>query len=110
MKNFKYFIQFSLTIFSFLIFKILGPDLSSKLSGRVFELIGPFFRSRQIIHSNIKRGIPNISSENLKNITKLMWNNYGRLFAEYMFIKDFRNGKLENKIQVEGQELSLIHI
>ena len=105
MKNFKYFIQFSLTIFCFLIFKILGPNLSSKLSGKVFELIGPFFRSRQIIHSNIKRGVPDISSENLKNITNLMWNNYGRLFAEYMFIKDFRYGKLENKIQVEGQEI-----
>jgi len=105
MKNFKYFIQFSLTIFCFLIFKILGPNLSSKLSGKVFELIGPFFRSRQIIHSNIKRGIPDISSQNLENITRLMWNNYGRLFAEYMFIKDFRYGKLENKIQVEGQEI-----
>ena len=105
MKKFKYFVQFSLTIFSFLIFKILGPNLSSKLSGKVFELIGPFFRSRQIIHSNIKRGVPDISSENLKNITNLMWNNYGRLFAEYMFIKDFRYGKLENKIQVEGQEI-----
>ena len=105
MKNFKYFIQFSLTIFCFLIFKILGPNLSSKLSGKIFELIGPFFRSRQIIHSNIKRGVPDISSENLKNITNLMWNNYGRLFAEYMFIKDFRYGKLENKIQVEGQEI-----
>ena len=53
MKNFKYFIQFSLTIFSFLVFKFLGPNLSSKLSGKIFELIGPFFRSRQIIHSNI---------------------------------------------------------
>ena len=105
MKKFKYFVQFSLTIFSFLIFKILGPNLSSKLSGKIFELIGPFFRSRQIIHSNIKRGIPDISSENLKNITRLMWNNYGRLFAEYMFIKDFRHGKLENKIKVEGQEI-----
>ena len=105
MKNFKYFIQFCLTIFSFLIFKILGPNLSSKLSGKIFELIGPFFRSRQIIHSNIKRGVPDISSENLKNITRLMWNNYGRLFAEYMFIKDFRHGKLVSQIQVEGQEI-----
>jgi KDO2-lipid IV(A) lauroyltransferase len=34
-----------------------------------------------------------------------MWNNYGRLFAEYMFIKNFRHGKLENKIQIEGQEI-----
>ena len=105
MKNFKYFIQFCLTIFSFLIFKILGPNLSSKLSGKIFEFIGPFFRSKQIIHSNIKRGVPDISSENLKNITRMMWNNYGRLFAEYMFIKDFRYGKLKNKIQVEGQEI-----
>ena len=105
MKDLKYFIQFSLTIFCFLIFKILGPNLSSKLSGKIFEFIGPFFRSKQIIHSNIKRGIPDISSDNLKNITRLMWNNYGRLFAEYMFIKNFRHGKLENKIQIEGQEI-----
>ena len=69
MKNLKYFMQFSLTIFCFLIFKILGPNLSSKLSGKIFEFIGPFFRSKQIIYSNIKRGIPDISSDNLKNIT-----------------------------------------
>ena len=105
MKNIKYFIQFCLTIFSFIVFKILGPNLSSKISGKIFESVGPFFRSRQIIHSNIKRGVPDINSENLKNITSLMWNNYGRLFAEYMFIKDFRHGKLQSKIQVEGQEI-----
>ena len=105
MKNFKYFIQFCLIIFSFLIFKILGPSLSSKVSGKIFELIGPFFRSKQIINSNIKKGIPDISPEKLEKIISLMWNNYGRLFAEYMFIKDFRYGKLASKIQIEGQEV-----
>ena len=105
MKKIKYFIQFSITIFSFLVFKILGPNLSSKLSGKIFELIGPFFRSREVIHANIRRGIPDISSKDLEKITKLMWNNYGRLFAEYTFIKDFRYGKLASKIQIEGQEI-----
>ena len=105
MKLIKYFIQFILIIISFVIFKILGPRLSSNLSGKLFELIGPFFRSKRVIHSNIKRGIKNINSENLKNITNLMWNNYGRLFAEYMFIKDFRNGKLSQNIQIDGQEI-----
>ena len=105
MKYINYFIQFFLTIFSFLIFKILGPSLSSNLSGKIFELIGPFFRSKKIIHSNIKRGLPNINSEELENIKKMMWNNYGRLFAEYMFIKDFRYGKLSRKIQIEGQDI-----
>tara|TARA_X000000950_G_scaffold219735_1_gene264597 strand:- start:184 stop:1044 length:861 start_codon:yes stop_codon:yes gene_type:complete len=105
MKFIKYFIQFILIIISFLIFKILGPKLSSNLSGKIFEVIGPFFRSKKTISSNIKRGITNISNQNLKKITNLMWNNYGRLFAEYMYIKEFRNGKLSKKIEIHGQEI-----
>ena len=105
MKYIKYFIQFFLTIFSFFIFKILGPNLSSNISGKIFEMIGPFFRSKQIIHTNIRRGIPDSNSEKLENITRLMWNNYGRLFAEYMFIKDFRYGKMSRKIQIEGKDI-----
>ena len=105
MKHIKYFLQFVLVITSFIIFKILGPNLSSSISGKIFEFVGPFFRSKKIIHSNIKRGISDINSEDLKKITKLMWNNYGRLFAEYMFIKDFRYGKLSQKIQIHGNEI-----
>ena len=105
MKNIKYFLQFVVTIFCFVVFKLLGPNLSSSLSGKLFELIGPFFRSKKIIHSNIKRVIADVNPEKLENITKQMWNNYGRLFAEYMFIKDFRNGKLSQKIQIQGQEI-----
>ena len=105
MKYVKYFLQFILVITSFFIFKILGPNLSSNISGKIFEYVGPFFRSKKIIHSNIKRAISNINSEDLKKITKLMWNNYGRLFAEYMFIKDFRYGKLSKKIQIQGNDI-----
>ena len=105
MKYIKYFIQFLFAILSFLIFKILGPSLSSKLSGKIFKLIGPFFRPKDIIHSNIKRGIPNISSENLDKIANLMWSNYGNIFAEFMFLKSFRYGNLSSKIQVDGQDI-----
>ena len=105
MKYVKYFLQFVLVITSFIIFKILGPNLSSNISGKIFQFVGPFFRSKKIIHSNIKRGISDINSKDLKKITKLMWNNYGRLFAEYMFIKDFRCGKLSQKIQIHGNEI-----
>ena len=34
-----------------------------------------------------------------------MWNNYGRIFAEYIFIKEFRFGKLSSNIKIEGQEI-----
>jgi len=105
MKNIKYFFQFILAMLCFLIFKFIGPNLSSRLSGKVFEFIGPLFRSKKIIEANIKRGVPDISSGDLKNISKLMWNNYGKVFAEYMFLKDFRYGKLTQKVKIEGQEI-----
>ena len=103
MKYVKYFFQFLIIILSFYIFKILGPNLSSNLSGRIFQKIGPFFRSKEIIHSNIKKALPNIEKENLDKIINLMWNNYGRVFAEYVFIKDFRFGKLSSNIEIKGQ-------
>ena len=104
MKYIKYFFQFLLTIISFLIFKILGPTSSSKLSGKIFEIIGPYFRSKKLIYSNISKAYPGADEKELEKITKLMWNNYGRVFSEYMFIKDFRFGNLANKIEIVGKE------
>ena len=89
----------------FSIFKILRLKISSALSGKLFEKIGPLFRSKKLIHSNLKKAFPNINLENLDKITTLMWNNYGRVFAEYMFIKDFREDKSNAKIEIVGQEI-----
>ena len=105
MKNIKYFIQFLLIIISFVIFKFLGVKFSSKLSGKIFEKIGPFFRSKKIIHSNIKKAFPNTNLENIEKISKSMWNNYGRIFAEYIFLKDFRSGNLSSNIEIDGEEI-----
>ncbi len=105
MKHIKYFFQFFLIIISFVIFKILGPSLSSKLGGKIFERIGPFFRSKKIIHSNILKAFPEIDNKKINELSRLMWNNYGRVFAEYIFIKEFRSGKLSSNIEIEGQEI-----
>ena len=42
---------------------------------------------------------------NIDIIINEMWENYGRILSEYVFIKDFRNSSLENNFQVEGQEI-----
>ena len=105
MKKIIYFTQFSLIILSFIVFKILGIKFSSFLSGKIFEIIGPYFRPKKIIHSNIKKAFPNKSQEDVEKISKSMWNNYGRIFAEYMFIKNFRSGNLTSKIKIEGNEI-----
>ena len=105
MKIIKYFFQFLFFVFFFFLFKVFGFKISSLIGGKLFETIGPIFRSKELISSNIKKAIPNINSKDLKKISKLMWNNYGRIFAEYVFIKSFRSGKLNSRISVEGQDI-----
>ena len=105
MKIIKYFFQFIFIIIFFSLFKILGLKFSSALGGKIFEIIGPLFRSKKLIHSNIKKAFTDINLKKLNQMTKLMWNNYGRVFAEYMFIKDFRFEKIDSKIEIVGQEI-----
>ena len=105
MSNFKYFIQFILIVPFFLLFKLIGLNTASFLGGKLFEIIGPFFRSKYVIHSNIKKAFPKISLKDTKNISKQMWNNYGRLFSEYMFIKNYRNNLFNSHIVIRGQDI-----
>jgi KDO2-lipid IV(A) lauroyltransferase len=105
MKNIKYFFEFIIISLLFLIYKVLGLKISSFISGKLFEFFGPLFRSKKIIKSNIQRAIPKINSKEINVIKKDMWNNYGRTLSEYMFLKNFRNNKLESNIHLEGKEI-----
>ena len=105
MKKIKYFFQFFFIMVLFSLFKLFGHKISSEIGGKLFETIGPLFRSKKLILSNIKKAFPDINLKKSEEISKSMWNNYGRVFSEYMYIKDFRIGKLNNNITVEGQEI-----
>tara|TARA_X000000950_G_scaffold93650_1_gene117891 strand:- start:2631 stop:3494 length:864 start_codon:yes stop_codon:yes gene_type:complete len=90
MNNIKYFLQFICVIILFGIFKIIGLKYSRLFAGKIMTLFGPIFRSEEIIFKNLSRAFPNIDQIEKKKILKKMWFNYGRIFAEYMFIKNFR--------------------
>ena len=106
MNNIKYFFQFMFVIFLFLIFKLLGLKYSSILSGVILSTIGPIFRSNKISYSNLSKAFPNMEQFQKKKVINKMWFNYGRIFAEYMFIKNFRNDtKFNQRIIIENQEV-----
>ena len=103
MKSLKYFIQFLIIFILFLLFKLLGLKFASYTSGKIISFIGPFFRSKNLIKSNILKALPNLNKNEIKDISKMMWNNYGRILAEYMFIKKFRMSEIESNIEIIGQ-------
>ena len=66
MKIIKYLIQFIIICIFYVIFKIIGVKLSSFLGGKLFEIIGPIFRSKKIINNNIKKAFPDYNYEELE--------------------------------------------
>ena len=104
MKNIKYFTQYILIILLLLFFKIIGHKFALIISSKLFSFFGPLFRSKKIIYSNLTNAFPNLNEFEKSKITKMMWCNYGKILAEYVFIKNFRDTKLKQNVIVEGQE------
>ena len=104
MKYIKYFFQYIVIKLFFLIFKLVGYKNASNLGGVIGSKIGPIFKSKKIIKNNLKNYLPNSDDQQINNIINKMWENYGRIFAEYIFIKDFRSTKLEKNLKINGME------
>tara|TARA_B100001121_G_C18572206_1_gene565549 strand:- start:25 stop:888 length:864 start_codon:yes stop_codon:yes gene_type:complete len=106
MKKIKYFCQYIAIVFLFTLYKIIGLKLSLILSSAIFSLAGPIFRKNKMSEQNLTYAFKNINNETKKKIIKKMWANYGKIFAEYMFIKDFRNDpKISKKINIQNKEI-----
>ena len=103
MKKIVHFIEFILIKVLFIFFKIIGYKYSSNLGFLIGKIIGPIFRSKELIIKNLEKA--NIQKQNdLKKIASNVLGNYGRIFAEYIHLKNFRNDKLEKYISIEGLE------
>ena len=102
MKKLIYFIEFIFINIFFFFFKLLGYKISSNLGFLIGRLFGPIFRSKSLIVENLKKS--NISiKQNYNDVASNVLGNYGRIFSEYPFLKSFRNGQLNNFIEINGK-------
>ena len=104
MKLLRYFFEFIFIYILFLIFKIIGYKNSSNLGEKIGKFFGPFTRSKKKIINNLKDSNIGVDDLERETIIKKMWGNYGRILAEYPFLKKFKNNSLEQYIEIEGKE------
>ena len=82
---------------------MLGYRFSSNLGFYIGKTFGNMFRRKTSIIQNLKKSQISIDiSEN--QFSKNVLGNYGRILAEYPFLKDFRDNKLEKYIEIDGEE------
>ena len=101
MKKINHLIQFIIIKFFFTIFGIIGYKASSKLGFLIGKYLGPIFRSKELITNNLEKA--NIDKKNnFKNIASNVLGNYGRIFSEYVHLKNFKNDSLQKYFSIEG--------
>ena len=101
MKKITYLLEFILIKILFFLFQLIGYRFSSNLGFFIGRSIGPIFRSKKIIIQNLKKA--NIKhSSNPSQIASNVLGNYGRIFAEYVYLKKFRNNELKKYISIDG--------
>ena len=103
MRKFFYLIEFILIKLFFFILIIIGYKNGSNLGNFIGRLFGPMFRSKKLIENNLEQsGI--VDKKNYNKIISKIYGNYGRILAEYPFLKAFRNNKLNKFIEIDGLE------
>ena len=105
MKVIKYFLEFFFISIFFFIFKIIGYKNASNLGEKIGKIFGPLFRSSLKVKKNLENSNIGNSNEERERIVKNMWGNYGRIFADYMYIKNFRNENLFKNIEIVGENI-----
>tara|TARA_B100001121_G_scaffold219691_1_gene192977 strand:+ start:9234 stop:10100 length:867 start_codon:yes stop_codon:yes gene_type:complete len=106
MKIIKYFIQFVLIINLFFIFKIIGYKNASNFGYKIGKYFGKIIRSNKIILKNLTiiKNNSNIKIENESSIVDEVFGNYGRILSEYVYLNKFKNGTLNNFVNIHGSQ------
>ena len=101
MKKINHLIQFIIIKIFFTIFGIIGYKASSNLGFLIGKYLGPIFRSKELIINNLKKA--NIDKKNnFEKIASNVLGNYGRIFSEYVHLKNFKNDSLQKYFSIEG--------
>ena len=103
MKKVIYFIEFLFVEFLFIICKIVGYKSASNLGFFIGINFGNFFRKKKSIIENFHKSKIAIKISDSQFASNVL-GNYGRILAEYPFLKDFRKNKLERFIKIDGVE------
>jgi KDO2-lipid IV(A) lauroyltransferase len=90
--------------FLFGMFKVLPLDCASAVGGALARGIGPFLGVSKHARRNISRALPELSEAQIAGVVSSMWDNLGRLAAEYPHLRKIRVFEAGGRIETRGFE------
>ena len=88
-KNILYFLEGIPVFLLYFFFLAMPPSVASSIGGKFLSVIGPRLKKNQIAKKNIKKAFPDKGDKEVDTIISCMWENLGRVAAEYPHLKKF---------------------
>ena len=82
----------------------LPIDLASAIGGALGRLIGPFLPISKQARRNLKRALPELSDREIDCVIAAMWDNLGRVAAEYPHLRRIRVFEPGGRVETHGVE------
>jgi KDO2-lipid IV(A) lauroyltransferase len=85
-------------------FGVLPIDRASAIGGALGRVIGPFLGISRQARRNLKRALPELSDDEIGRIVAAMWDNLGRVAAEYPHLREIRVFEPGGRVETHGLE------
>ena len=83
-------------------FKLLPLDCASALGGALARRIGPFLGVSKHARRNISRAFPELSETEIAGVVAGMWDNLGRVAAEYPHLRNIRVFESGGRVETQS--------
>jgi KDO2-lipid IV(A) lauroyltransferase len=86
------------------VFGLLPLDCASALGGALARRIGPFLGISKRARLNLRRALPELSVTEIARVVAGMWDNLGRVAAEYPHLRNIRVFEPGGRVETHGFE------
>ena len=104
LKKIRYFIEWILVGSCLWYLDRLPFSKASDTGGKFFRRMGPHLKRTAIARDNIRRAMPELDDRQVEKIIGDMWENLGRVFAEFPHVGRMSREELDEILEVEGLE------
>ena len=100
MKNIRYFLEAVVLWMAFLVFRMMSAENASNWGGWIGGTIGPKLAASRKAITNLQNAFPDMPLDDANKIVIDMWDNLGRVIAEYPHLKDI----ILNHVKIVGED------
>jgi Kdo2-lipid IVA lauroyltransferase/acyltransferase len=103
-RRLQYLVEGAGAVLLYAAFRLLPLDAASALGGWLARSIGPHLAISRRALRNLRRALPEIGEAEGKRIVAGMWDNLGRVIAEYPHLAKYRAYERGGRIEIVGAE------